>query len=207
MEELIKHEPSVFPAHETEYTSEFITVKKNGSYYYAERKGVDSIAFVLFNINATDEKKIGLINEMKFPVEESVVSAFGGSIDHDKYNDDICQVVIDEALEEAGFVVEKKDITYYGKFLVSTQMNQFCHLFGVTVDKFKQGLRTTTNPRELESFITWISLPEVMQLKDWKAIVIVTKKLSEKSILIRANKMGQPEKQPSSTETTQESQS
>lgn len=190
MKEQIKHIPSVFDNHNTEYKSEFITVKRNGNYYYAERKGIDSVAFVLFNIHATDEKKIGLLKEMKFPVEESIVGAFGGSIDDEKYHDDLYSLVIDEALEEAGFIVDKDDITYYGKYFVSTQMNQFCHLFGVTVDKFKQGLRTTTNPHELESFITWVSVPEVLQLKDWKTIVIVTKKLAEKNVLIRANKMG-----------------
>lgn len=189
MDKAIKHEPIIFENHELEYKSEFINVKRNGGYYYAERKGVDSVAFVLFSISLTDENRIGVIKEKKYPIEEYVITAFGGSIDNPKYFNDLRQVVIDEAIEEAGFIVEDKDISYYGKVLVSTQMNQYCHLFGVAVDKYKQVQKTTTNIRELDSTIVWLTLPEVIKLNDWKAITIVAKKMSENNNLIRASKI------------------
>ncbi len=189
MDKAIKHEPIILENHELEYQSEFINVKRNGGYYYAERKGVDSVAFVLFSISLTDENRIGVIKEKKYPIEEYVITAFGGSIDNPKYFNDLRQVVIDEAIEEAGFIVEDKDISYYGKVLVSTQMNQYCHLFGVAVDKYKQVQKTTTNIRELDSTIVWLTLPEVIKLNDWKAITIVAKKMSENNNLIRASKI------------------
>ena len=192
MDKPIKHEPAIFENHELEYQSEFISVKRNGGYYYSERKGVDSVAFVLFNISATDEKRVGVIREKKYPVEEYIISAFGGSIDNPRYFEDLRQVVIDETIEEAGFIVENKDISYYGKVLVSTQMNQYCHLFGVAVDKYKQVQRTTTNIRELDSIIVWLTLPEVIQLNDWKAITIVAKRMAEMNNLIRASKISVP---------------
>jgi len=179
----IKHSPIIENA-ELLHTTPYVNLKKIDGFYFAERKGVDSVAFVLFATNTNDEKRIGLIDEFKIPVNKSLVTAFGGSIDDEKYHNDLRTLVQEEVLEESGFTVKLEDIDYYGKMYVSTQMNQFCHLFGVTVDKNLQGLRTTTNPRELESVVTWITVPEVLQLEDWKALTIVTKRMASRKITL-----------------------
>lgn len=184
MNKEIKHQPKLNPEDKIEYVSEYITVKKNEGYYYAERKGVDSVAFVLFSIDPNDEKRIGIVKEFKSPVNEFVLTAFGGSIDDEKYHNDLRELVVEEALEEAGFTISVDQVDYYGKCFVSTQMNQYCHLFGVNVDKKLQGKKTTTNIRELDSVITWITLPELYELEDWKAITIVTKRLVSNSTVI-----------------------
>ena len=185
-EKLLKHNP-VVTEDEVVYTSpgEWIKVKLNGEFYYTERKGADSIAFVLFANNTDDLKRIGLVKEFKKPVNQAIISAFGGSIDHEKYHDNLFTLVQDEALEESGFKVEFDDIEYYGKVFVSSMMNQFCHLFGITVNKFTQGLKTTTNPEELKSTIEWLTLPEVINLQDWKAILIVTKRMASNNSLVK----------------------
>lgn len=187
MNKILKHSPVEQPMDEVLYTSPhgWITVKKNGEFYYCERKGQDSIAFVLFSSNIEDHKRIGVVREYKSPIGIPLVTAFGGSIDDEKYHDNLYTLVIDEVLEESGFKVEASDITYYGKVYVSTQMNQFCHLFAVSVDKFIQGLRTTDNPLELQSVIEWLTLPEVFQLEDWKAILITAKRMAEERSMIR----------------------
>ena len=81
----------------------------------------------------------------------------------------------------------KKDVYYHGKYLNSTQMNQFTHLFSVSVDKSKLQQRTTQDPGELKSTLKWIKLNKVLDLQDWKTIVIVTKILASCSELITPN--------------------
>jgi 8-oxo-dGTP pyrophosphatase MutT (NUDIX family) len=98
-------------------------------------------------------------------------------------------LVKEEVMEEAGFEVALGDIDYYGKYFVSSQQNQYCYMFGVTVDKHKQQLRTTKNPREIDSTITWLPASEIVNLEDWKAIVIFMKRLAASAINIKVNKL------------------
>lgn len=166
--------------HEIIFDSQFIKVKKSGKFIYAERRGVDSVAFILIATNASDERRIGLIHEFKPPIDSFLTTAFGGSIDQDKYKNNLTALVIDEAIEEAGFVVSAENIKSYGKVFVSTQMNQMCYLFAVEVDKSKQGDRTTTDPLELKSSVSWVTIPEALKLEDWKVATIISKRLAYK---------------------------
>lgn len=50
-------------------------------YFFSERLGKDSIAFVCYDINA---QQILLNQEYKPPIDEFVLGAFGGSIDKDQ---------------------------------------------------------------------------------------------------------------------------
>ena len=111
----------------------FFTVKQEGGYVYGERNGVDSIAFILW-----DGEKVGLINEHKPPLgaTEFRTTAFGGSLDMNFAPRQIC---IQEIKEEAGYDV--KTVHDLGKVLVSTQMNQHCHLFFADVTGLEQGER------------------------------------------------------------------
>ncbi len=190
MEDKIPHQPQLVDDDRTVlYTSpgDWLKVIEAGRFYYTERKGVDSIAFVLFASNIEDTKRIGVVKEFKRPIEEARLTAFGGSIDHEKYYDDLCSLVIDEVIEESGFKITKSQIEYYGKYFVSNMMNQHCHLFGINVDKYLQGLKTTNNPAEMESIITWLTLPEAMELEDWKTIVIITKRLMSNQTIMHVN--------------------
>ncbi len=175
----IPYTPHLNPQNETIYLSpgEWMKIKKDEEFFYAERKGIDSIAFVLFSNNLTDTKRIGLINEFKNPIGKSIISAFGGSIDDEKFHADLRTLVKVEVLEESGFDVELDQIVFYGRCLVSSMMNEYCYLFGVTVNKEIQGERTTTNPLELRNEVVWIEIPETPSLEDWKAFMIITKRM------------------------------
>jgi len=145
-------------------------------YQFAERLGQDSVAFICYDKKS---KLFLLNNELKPPVDLMIMGAFGGSIDKDK---DLIDIVIDEAKEEAGFVVDAECVNYVGKSLVSTQMNQFCYLYLIFVDKNRQGEREPENEIEKLAKISWHSLSEVSKLEDWKPIVIV-EKAKEKKII------------------------
>lgn len=158
----------------------FFSVKQvNGSYVYGERIGVDSIAFVLYDRSKRIDR-FGLINERKpslnefnkhFDGDVYMTTAFGGSIDSEYSFKEIVQI---ETKEESGYSVELDRITSLGSVLVSTQMNQMCHLYMVDVTNLLQGEKDL-GPGEEGSNVLWISEMAVYGGQDWKAITILTK--------------------------------
>jgi len=138
-------------------------------YFFAERLGTDSVAFICYDARSS---KFLVNNEYKPPIDEFILGAFGGSLDKDRTPEEI---VIAEVKEEAGFRVNQNDVKYVGKAFVSTQMNQFCHLFLVYVDRDKQEEREPENAVEAMAETQWISQQEVWKLDDWKAIAILGK--------------------------------
>lgn len=140
-------------------------------YQFAERLGKDSIAFVCY------DEEIGLVllnEEYKPPIGSFVITAFGGSLDKAK---DLKKIVQEEVGEEAGFEVEFKDIIDLGKAFVSTQMNQFCHLYLVYVDRSKQKEKHPENAIEASAKTIWYPINDAFysELQDWKAITIIAK--------------------------------
>ena len=139
-------------------------------FQFAERRGVDSIAFICFD----PRKEQFLLNrEWKPPISFFVLGAFGGSIDKDKKPEEI---VLDEAREEAGFLVSSDAVKLVGKVLVSTQMNQWCYLYIVFVDKDKQKNREPENDVEAMATTHWMAQSKFAfsKVKDWKPITIIS---------------------------------
>jgi len=165
----------------------FMTVKKaRGHYYYAERGGRDSIAFILFDANRKD--RWGLIFESKPPMDElfedkaMMLTAFGGSIDMDKSPEEICII---EVKEEAGYEVDDENVVCVGATLVSTQMNQSCVGFlvdvtdktpGKTEADIKNEAQDLKDPDEFyHNKVIWLNDEELMDNNDWKSIWIAAK--------------------------------
>jgi len=113
-----------------------------GGYQFAERRGTDSVAFVCYD---RDTSEFLVSNEYKPPVNEFIDGAFGGSLDKEVPK---LSIVIDEVKEEAGFVVEWRDVIPVGRSFVSTQMNQYCYLYLVYVDKTEEQDREPENAVE-----------------------------------------------------------
>ena len=117
----------------------FVNVfKTTEGYEYAERKGKDSIAFILYN---RTKQEMGLRLEYKPPIGTWILGAFGGSMDKEHVSP--LQIVQAEVAEEAGYVVKPDDVHFIGKYFVSSQMNQFCYLFVVFVDDAQWIVPTT----------------------------------------------------------------
>ncbi len=140
------------------------------AYQFAERLGVNSIAFIC--IDKKNKDRFLLNHEATPPLGIFMYRAFGGSIDK---NLDLVDIVIQEAKEEAGYTVKEKDVKYLGRSFVSTQMNQFCHLYIIPVEENKQGGREPENKCESLSEPRWLSEDIVLDGEDWKAIAIITK--------------------------------
>ena len=172
----------------------FMKVKshRNSPFFYAERKGVDSVAFILYD-GSRDGDNWCLINEGKPPFFDrnnnerfSTYTAFGGSNDGelplDVYlnlteNEQINylkNIVKNEVLEEAGFDIgnDMNRIEFMSKDMVSTQMNQYCFLYLVDVSGLNQGKPTTTDPEEYLSYPVWMTNDQLLSGICWKAKVI-----------------------------------
>jgi hypothetical protein len=166
-----------------------MTVKKaRGYYYYAERGGTDSIAFILYDARTGF---FGLISESKPPLDEAFnelhmrITAFGGSLDIDGLSPaEICQI---EVKEEAGFDVPMEKIMCIGTTMVSTQMNQGCVGYIVDVTGIIPGKTETDYKREdaeqlekdpyefSDNRVVWLTDEEIMVNNDWKSIWIFAK--------------------------------
>lgn len=177
-----------------ESKGEFLKLKSASTtpYFYAERKGVDSVAFILIDENRSN--KYGVVNERKPPMDDRfgelafIETAFGGSndiIDDEKYfdmTDDAAiihfkKIVKIEAREEAGFDVELDRIHYISKELVSTQMNQWCFLFIVDVTNVDEGEKDPQNETEAMADVRWKTFKEVQKMNDWKTKSIIFNKI------------------------------
>lgn len=151
--------------------NKFLTIKEwvkgEQTYYYAERLGKDSIAFILRDRNTG---KFGLVKEFKPPLNEYLVTAFGGSLDKNIPQTDL---VRDEVREEAGYIMA--DISYLGRSFVSTQMNQFCYLYLADITEAKEVPKEPQNAMEAMASIAWLTKDQILRGEDWKAITILTK--------------------------------
>lgn len=138
-------------------------------YQFAERRGQDSIAFICYDKNTN---KFLVNGEYKPPVDEFIDGAFGGSLDKDV---SMVEIVMGEVKEEAGFVVGENDIVPVGRSFVSTQMNQYCYLYLVYVDKADQQEREPENAIEALAETKWVTTDEINFSDDWKAITTIVK--------------------------------
>jgi hypothetical protein len=173
-----------------ESPGKFLVVKSADTtpYFYAERKGMDSVAFILVDSNRSN--KYGMINERKPPMDHRMgeevfmETAFGGSndvIDDDTYLamseseviEHLRELVQTEAREESGFDIGLDRIKFVSKELVSTQMNQFCFMFIVDVTDIEQGESDPQNAEEARATIIWKTLKGVQKTNDWKAKTIL----------------------------------
>lgn len=164
----------------------FLNIKNINGYIYAERTNIDSIAFVLFATNIDDERRIGLCYEYQPAIDKSIIKAFTSSI-YDPTVDDLKNIVIQQVEKQAGFSVASLEIEYLGKCLVSSKMNEHCHLFGVAVDKTLQFKKEGLSSRKNESGHFWATVEEIKDIEDWKGQIIVYKRYLNKKnkILIK----------------------
>lgn len=164
--------------------TKFLKLKEINNYVFLERNNIDSISFVLFATNVDDEKRIGLTYDFQPSINKSIIKAFTCSIKNSEI-EDLKDLIIEEVKTQAGFIVGKAEIQYLGKCLVSSKMNEFCHMFGVAVDKSRQIKREVSDTIKNNSGQYWSTNEGVQDLEDWKAQLIVYRRfLSKKSHLM-----------------------
>lgn len=143
----------------------------NSPFIFAERQGTDSVAFVCYD---KDKNQFLLNSEPTPSVGKYLTRAFGGSLDKNITKEEI---VIEEVLEEAGYSVQKKNVKYIGRYFVSTQMNQYCHLYIVFISDSQKSKRNPQDKLEMLCKPTWLSKEDILNGDDWKSILVIQKSM------------------------------
>ncbi len=177
---------------QTIFQANDLSIKEFDKHRFFSIKNTDSIAFVLFASNLQDNKRIGITYDFQPSLNKSVLKAFTCQIPFDssieELNDyDLRYAVIEQVIQQCGFKPELDHIKYFNKSLVSDNASEYCHLFGVSVDKTKQISKTTKDPLKINSGLYWAEATEVVNLEDWKSQLIVIKAYSNKNT-IKINK-------------------
>jgi len=166
----------------------FITIKKapNCSFFYSERKGIDSVSIVLVD---KERQLIGLTNETKPPFNEREqtemafkTTAMGGSLfDMISSEKDYLDMSFDEQLEiatetakketkeEMGFDVSDTNVKFQKRVVFDSMSNEYVWLFVIEVDKSKKGDREPQNKLESMASNVWVSFDDITSLEDGKA--------------------------------------
>jgi len=145
--------------------------KNNGEdYYFMERAGVDSVAFILVDKNS--DKPFGLINQFRGQSGKFIKGAYTGSLDKPELSLD--EIVLEEVKEESGYVVDLGRITFISKEIAGAMTNEQINLYVVDV--------TGLQPEELEPESVfeentenlWFTYEEAMnKTEDWKVKLIL----------------------------------
>lgn len=164
---------------ETISNNDFLSLKKKDNFYYAERNSIDSLAFVLFASNIDDDRRIGLTYELQPGINKSIIKSFTSSIKNTD-QEDLRTLIVDEVKNQCGFIVNTSQIEYLGKCFVSSKMSEFCHLFGVSVDKLRRIKKQTDSAKKKDAGEFWATVEEIKELEDWKCQIIVYKRFLNK---------------------------
>jgi 8-oxo-dGTP pyrophosphatase MutT (NUDIX family) len=139
-------------------------------YYFSERAGRDSVAFLLVDRGGS-ETLFGCLQQWHGPLARFVLGAFTGSLD--KPGLSIETIVQEEAMEEAGYHVGLERIEYLGAEPVSSQCNEETHMFVVDVTGLPQQPLQPENPFEENTETHWLMGPQVLAHGEWKSKLIV----------------------------------
>lgn len=163
-----------FPVKTVRKLNEWCTLKsieKNDEdYYFLERIGVDSVAFILF-----DSKKrgtpFGLINQYRGNFGEWQIGCFTGSLDKPELT--LPQIVVEEVKEESGFIIDESNVNFISCECAGSQSNERVHLYLVDVSHAELGETEPESEHEENTDTLWLDEAGVMSSDDWKAKLIL----------------------------------
>lgn len=156
---------------------QFLTIKKAikhpSSFFYTERKGIDSIAVTLYD---KTHQKVGLINETKPPFNERentrvfYQTALGGSLFDMVNTEDYLCMTFDEQLEiakttalkelqeEVGYTVPANKMVFCKRAIFNSMSNEYTWLFMAEIDEDAiLGDRDPQSEAEAEASLVWQS--------------------------------------------------
>lgn len=159
--------------------NEWVTIKSipknNGeSFYFMERKGVDSVAFILVDNNRPD--CIGLLTQYRGSYGEFLLGAYTGSLDKPEL--DLSHIVLEEVKEEAGFSIPEEDIDqriiFISKEITGSMTNERVNLYIVNVTGLEQEKLEPESVFEENCENVWVTPEEALsKAQDWKVKLIL----------------------------------
>ncbi len=156
--------------------NKYLTVKKTYDpktkgkfdFYFVERVGKDSVAFLLFDASTT---KFGILKQYSSPLEQFTLGCFTGSMEKEGKN--VFTTVVEEVIEESGYTVGTDRVQLISTEGVGTCTNELVNLCLVDVTSLERGKRKPENLFERNMTMSWLSASEVIESCEWKAKQIV----------------------------------
>lgn len=138
-------------------------------YYYTERFGRDSVAFLLWD----RVKGYGILKSYSSPYKGFISGAFTGSLDKPVSKE---QIVIEEVQEEAGYTIQESEIQFLGSARVGSNTNETVYLYVINVNDLEQNKKQPENDFEANTEIQWYKKNWRDGVEnDWRAYLIVTR--------------------------------
>lgn len=161
----------------------FLTVKQVfdptgavGPYFFVERLGRNSVAFVCKDESRTENPYL-VLRQYHSPCAEFVDGAFTGSIDKDL---SVLGILSEELIEEAGYSISEEELKTRAQFkglqYVCSNSNERVFCFLVDVTGLVLEPRECENVFEENSRMFWVNEAAVMDLCEWKARTIISAK-------------------------------
>jgi hypothetical protein len=171
------------------FDSEWLKVKQTPKgYYFSERKGVDSIAVLLYRkINQDDHQILEVLVRMQaLPIEKTQSDddkeipklyrcPITGGLE--EYVSVINQVRI-ETREEAGYDISEEGFLYMGEYYVGTQTNEKVYMYIAEIHQGTEtiGIKGDGSYFESISKNEWIDIEKVLDAK-YSGLFIIANKL------------------------------
>lgn len=154
--------------------NEWCTIKKieknNGeSYYFSERAGVDSVAFILFDAN-NGETPFGIIEQYRGNYGAFHKGCYTGS--NDKPELTMEEIVVEEVKEEAGYEVTLDRVAFMTKEFCGSGTNESVYLYVVDVTDVPLGETAPESIFEENTENLWVDKQGLMHCDDWKSKLI-----------------------------------
>lgn len=145
---------------------------EDDGYFYCERKGKDSVAFLLLDRDNLDKPFICL-EQYSSSYDQFIKGAYTGSLD--KEDKSIEEIVQEEVKEEAGFNVEMDMINALGNMVVSSHSSERVNLYLVDVTGLQWEGKAPENIFEKNMRQIKMNKKEVFKHCEWKANMIVAR--------------------------------
>lgn len=154
--------------------NDWFTIKKieknNGeSFYFSERAGVDSVAFIL--VDANREDMFACISQFRGNYGQFQTGCFTGSLDKPELS--LEEIVIEETKEEAGYEVTLDRVAYMTTEFCGSGTNERVHIYIVDVTGLEEGEKEPESVFEENTETIWMDKNGIMHCQDWKAKLAV----------------------------------
>ena len=144
--------------------------KDDEGYFFCERVGIDSVAFLLLDRN-NKRKPFICLEQFSSSHGKFVKGAYTGSLDKDEKS--IEEIVQEEVKEEAGFEVELDAINSLGKMVVCSHSSEQVNLYLVDVTNVQWAGKAPENKFEANMRQIKMNEDEIKKHCEWKAQMII----------------------------------
>lgn len=144
--------------------------EKGKEFYFAQRLGKDSVAFLLIDKNREDDK-YQILKQYSSPYGKFQEGVFTGSLE--KHGKSVMDHVIEEVKEEAGYDVDKEQIKLITSEEVGSSTNEIVHLYLVDITGLEQEIREPENIFEENMDRKFVNADYINNHCGWKSKLII----------------------------------